>query len=40
MAVIKRDPVKDLVDQVEDALGGRDRVQELSWPVYLRAARL
>jgi hypothetical protein len=40
MAVTRRDPVKDLADPVEDALGGRDRVQELSWPVYLRAARL
>jgi hypothetical protein len=40
MAVTKRDPVNDLVDAVEDALGGGDSVQELSWPVYLRAARL
>ena len=40
MAVSKRDPVEDLVDPVEDALGGRDRVRELRWPVYLRAARL
>lgn len=35
-----RDPVNDLVGPVEDALGGRDCVRELSWPVYLRAARL
>lgn len=35
-----RDPVADLEGPVEEAMGGDERVREIRWPLYLRAARL
>jgi SAM-dependent methyltransferase len=40
MASEGRDPVSDLTAPIEAALGGADRVREVRWPLYLRAARL
>jgi SAM-dependent methyltransferase len=40
MAATKRDPVPDLLAPIETALGGADTVRLVTWPLYLRAARL
>jgi SAM-dependent methyltransferase len=40
IAATKRDPVADLTAPIEAAFGGPDVIQEVRWPLYLRAARL
>ena len=39
MAATKQDPVEPIAETVRDAFGGDDSVRELSWPLYIRAAR-
>ena len=40
IAATKQDPVIELRAQIEAAFRGRDAVREVSWPLYVRAARL
>jgi len=40
MAVTHKDPVREIEGSVRRALGGGDSAVELSWPLYVRAARL
>ena len=40
MSATQRDPVADLAAPIESALGGADVVRDITWPLYLRVARL
>jgi SAM-dependent methyltransferase len=40
MSVARKDPVIEIEGAVREALGGGDAAVELSWPLYIRAARL
>src|SRR5262249_14902814 len=40
MAAAKKDPVAEIEGAVREALGGGDAAVDLSWPLYIRAARL
>jgi SAM-dependent methyltransferase len=40
LAVSRRDPVLEIEGAVREALGGGDAPAALSWPLYIRAARL
>jgi len=40
MAAAKKDPVVEIEGAVREALGGGNSAAELSWPLYIRAARL
>jgi hypothetical protein len=40
IAAVKRDPVIELEAAIRDALGGGDEPVDLSFPLYVRAARL
>ena len=40
IAVAGKDPVVEIERAVREALGGGDSVVELTWPLYIRAARL
>jgi ubiquinone/menaquinone biosynthesis C-methylase UbiE len=39
MAATKQDPVEQIAAAVRDVFGGDNAVQEVSWPLYIRAAR-
>lgn len=39
MAATKQDPVAQIAETVRDVLGGDNAMQEVSWPLYIRAAR-
>jgi SAM-dependent methyltransferase len=39
MAATKMDPVAGIATAIRDAFGGENSVQEVSWPLYIRAAR-
>jgi SAM-dependent methyltransferase len=40
IAATKKDPVAQIAASVRDAFGGDDSMLDLSWPLYIRAARL
>jgi hypothetical protein len=40
MAETKQDPVAQIAGSVRDLFGGDDTIQEVSWPLYVRAAKL
>ena len=39
MAATKQDPVEQIAQAVRDVFGSDDSVQEVSWPLYIRAAQ-
>jgi len=39
MTATKRDPVAEIATAVREVFGGENSVQEVSWPLYIRAAR-
>jgi hypothetical protein len=39
MAATKQDPVARIAKAIRDVFGGDHSVQEVSWPLYIRAAR-
>ena len=39
IAATKKDPVAQIATAVQDVFGGHDSILEVSWPLYIRAAR-